>query len=46
VKGSTRGAPPGYAFVKDRCEGCGKVVYGMMPLNVELPPPRCSRCAP
>ena len=36
---------PGHAVVKDRCVGCGRVVYAYVKLNVELPPPRCQRCA-
>lgn len=43
-KGSTKGAPAGFAYIKDQCEGCGRVVYGLMPLDTPLDPPRCSEC--
>jgi len=36
--------PVEYAVVKDRCSACNRVVYGYMPLNVELDPPVCSKC--
>lgn len=33
-----------FAFIKDRCVGCNRVVYAYVELDVPLDPPRCSTC--